>query len=277
MKLTLAIVVLVAGLSACGGSSSSSKSSSSSSSSPPSMDTLIARATALKVKSMNADIATSVPGAATGAATQTLAGTVSMQLQPSLAGSFRFSVGGQTLLERIVGTMVYLNLPSIAAHDGGRPWVAFDISAASAATGIDLNELLQDARNADPTSTLRLLAAKRLFHETGPSTLAGQRVIGLTGSFTPENLPSTGLLSAKLQAQLKAKLTQLGATREDVTTYLAYSGEPVKIVTTLVTAAHGTITSTVNVHGINIPVVVAAPPKAQTISLAQLKKLPPSA
>jgi len=169
------------------------------------------------------------------------------------------------------------NLPSIAAHDGGRPWVAFDISAASAATGIDLNELLQDARNADPTSTLRLLAAKRLFHEIGTSTIAGQRVVGLTGSFTPANLPSSGLISAKLQAQLKAKLTQLGATREDVTTYLAYSGEPVRIVTTLVTAAHGSITSTVNVHGINIPVVVAAPPAAQTISLAQLKKLPPSA
>ncbi len=226
---------------------------------------------------MNADIATSVPGAGPGGATQTLAGTVSMQLQPSLAGSFRFSVGGQTLRERIVGTMVYLNLPSIAAHDGGRPWVAFDISAASAATGLDLNQLLQDARNADPTSTLRLLAAKRLFHETGTSTIAGQRVIGLTGSFTPGNLPSSGQISAKLQAQLKAKLTQLGATREDVTTYLAYSGEPVRIVTTLVTAAHGSITSTVNVHGINIPVVVAAPPAAQTISLAQLKKLPPSA
>jgi hypothetical protein len=30
----------------------------------------------------------------------------------------------------------------------------------------------------------------------------------------------------------------------------------------------------VDVHGINIPVVVAAPPAAQTITLAQLKKLP---
>jgi hypothetical protein len=263
--LTLVIAAFVAGLSACGGSTSSS--------STPSLDTLIARATALKVKSMNADISTSVPGAA-GAAAQTLAGSVSMQLQPTLAGSFRFTVAGQALTERIVGTMVYLSLPSVAAHDGGRPWVAFDISAASAASGIDLNELLQDARNADPTSTLRLLAAKRLFHETGTTTIDGQRVVGLTGSFTPDTLPSSPQISAKLQAQLKAKLTQIGATREEVTTYLAFSGEPVRIITTLVTTSHGTITSTVNVHGINIPVVAAAPPAAQTITLAQLKKLP---
>jgi len=268
--LTLLIAGLLAGLSACGGSSPPGDGRSPPA---PSLDTLIARATALKVKSLNAHIATSVPGVA-GAAAQTLAGDVSMRLQPSLDGSFRFTVAGRTLVERIAGAKVYLELPGIAARDGGRPWVEFDIGAASAGAGIDLNQLLRDARNADPTSTLRLLAAKHVFHETATKTIDGRQVVGLAGSFTPATLPSSPLIGAKLQAQLKAKLTQIGATREDVTIYLAYSGEPVRIITTLVTASRGSIVSRVSVTGINIPVVVAPPPAGRTITLAELKKLP---
>jgi hypothetical protein len=264
-KLTLAVVVMAAGLSGCGGSSPSA----------PASATLVSRATALKISSMNADIATSVPGPG-GTATQTLAGTVSMQLQPSLAGAFRFTVAGQTVSERIVGSTVYLELPSIAARDGGRPWVAFDLGAASAAAGINLSEFLQEARNADPTSTLRLLADRRLFHETATTTIDGQQVVGFAGSFTPATLPASPQISPDVRARLKAKLAQLGVTREDVTIYLSRSGLPVRIVTTLATATHGQVASTVNVHGINGPVSVAAPPPAQTISLARLKQLGPA-
>ncbi len=89
-------------------------------------------------------------------------------------------------------------------------------------------------------------------------------------------LPTSPQISPDVRAQLKAKLAQLGVTREDVTTYLSSSGLPVRIVTTLATTTHGLVTSTVDVHEINMPVSVTPPPAAQTISLAQLKQLGPA-
>jgi hypothetical protein len=260
-----AAVLCILGLGACGGGGGGG------SASVPSVVKLTNLASSQKIDSLTLATTTTVPGSA-GAAATTVSGTAALQLRPTLAGDLHFTVAGRAISERIIGNAIYVELPQIAAHDGGRPWVSVDLGAASSAAGINLSELLAQARNADPTSTLRLLAAKHVFHSIGTSTVDGQRVTGLTGSFTPSTLTSS-VLSPDLVAQVKAKLTQLGATREEVTTYLTDAGHPVRIVTTLTTTTHGPITSTVDIRDINVPVSVAPPPAGQTITLAEVKKL----
>ncbi len=256
------------GVTACGGGGSSN--SGSSGASTPDVATLVSRASQLKVNSLAFTLNTTVPATA-GAPAQTVAATALMQVHPNLTGAFVFTAGGKTVTERIVGNTIYVRIPALAARTG-RTWLAVDLGAASSASGIDLSALLKTAQSADPTNTLRLLAAKRVFHEAGTSTIRGQHVVALRGSFTPATLPAAGIDPALL-AQVKAKLNQIGATREDIVSYLSDAGVPVRIVTTLTTAAHGVLTSTIDISAVNVPVSVRPPVASHTITLAQLQKL----
>jgi hypothetical protein len=219
---------------------------------------------------MDFTLDSTVPGRS-GARPTTLDGTASLRLHPSLAGRLSFTSSGQSTTERIVDTKFYVLLPQIAARDGGRPWVLVDLADASKTAGIDYSQLLRSAEQVDPTRTLQLLAARRRFHEIGVSTVDSHRVVGLTGSFTPATLTQPGI-SRALLAQLKAKLAGVGATRETVTMYLTYAGLPVRILTSLATRTYGTLTSTIDIRQINIPVLASPPPAAQTITLTQLRK-----
>lgn len=271
------LALCAACLTACGGGSATtsgtggSSTANGGSATTPDVGTLVSRASKLKINSLAFTLNTAVPATA-GTPAQNVVASASMQLHPTLAGSFVFTVAGMTVNERIVGNSIYVKTPALAARDGGRPWLAVDLNAASSASGIDLSALLKTATSADPTNTLRLLAARKVFHETGTSTIRGQRVIVLSGAFTPATLTAPGL-NPKLLAQIKSKLAQLGATREDIVSYLSETGEPVRIVTTLTTATHGAITSTVDISAVNLPINVSAPAASQTITLAELKKL----
>jgi hypothetical protein len=293
------VVLAAGGLAACGGSGSTTGSAggsggptgsggssggptgsgggsggttSAAASTPPPIATLITEATKLKIDSLTFSLSTSVPAQGTTPAS-TLTGTATIRLRPSLGGTIDFTTPGQAIDEVIVGHTIYIDLPRVAARDGGRPWVAVNLSAASSAAGIDLGALLQQVKSLNPSSTLQLLADKQRFHETGVTTVDRQRVVGLTGTFTPATLTAPGFSKALL-AQLKAKLASVGATRETVTAYLAFSGLPVRTVTSLTTKTYGVLNSTIDVRGINAPVTVAPPPSSRTISLAQANKLP---
>jgi hypothetical protein len=274
----LAGVVVAGGLTACGGSGSTTTSPAGSSttaaaaSTPPPITTLITRATGLKIASLSFSLSTSVPAAGSTPAS-TLTGTATLRLRPALAGTIDFTTRGRSIDELIVGQTIYINLPQVGARDGGRPWVAVDLSAASSAAGIDLGALLQQIKSLNPSATLQLLAARQRFHETGVTTVDGQRVVGLTGTFTPATLNAPGF-SRAIVAQLRAKLASVGATRETVTAYLTFTGLPVRTVTSLTTKTYGVLDDTIDIRGINAPVTVGPPPPAKTISLAQANKLP---
>jgi hypothetical protein len=259
------------GLTACGGSSSTASSPAAGAGTPDAA-TLIARAASQKIDSMSFTLASTVPGVG-GAASSTLNGAASLRLHPSLAGSLTFTAAGHSTTERIAGTSFYIRIPTIAAHDGGRPWVVVDASDTSKAVDFNYAELVHEAQGIDPTKSLELLAAKRNFHEIGTTTIDGQRVVGLTGAFTPATLTAPGF-SPSLLAQLKAKLAQVGASRETVTIELTYAGVPVRIVTALTTKTFGILTSTVDISAVNAAVATLAPPPAsQTVSLTELQKL----
>ncbi len=253
------------GIAACGGGSPATLAQSAA----PGAAAVIARSARQQIDSVDFKIVSLVPGGP-GGPPITLAGTASLRLRPQLAGQLSFTTLGQTTTERIVGTSFYIYLPRIASHDGGRPWVLVDGKSASRAVGANYADLVQTAQRLDPTSTLGLLAVRGIFHGTGATTIAGQRVFGVTWSFTPRTVDPPGL-GRDLVAQLKAKLVAAGATRETVTVDLSAAGVPVRIVTGLSTAAYGTLTSTIDINAINVPVVTAPPPASQTIDLARAR------
>jgi len=253
------------GLAACGGGSPATQSSTA----VPDASAVIARSVRQQISTLDFKIVSVVPGGQ-GAPPVTLAGTASLRVRPTLAGELSFTTSGQTTTERIVGSSFYIYLPRIASKDGGRPWVLVDGTSASKAVGANYAELVQTAERLDPTKTLRLLAARGIFHGTGAATVDGQRVVGVTGSFTPSTANPPGL-GRDVVAQLKAKLVQAGATRENVTVYLTSAGVPVRIVTSLTTAAYGILTSTIDINAINVPVVTSPPPVSQTIDLARAR------
>lgn len=198
--------------------------------------------------------------------------SASMQVRPRLLAEITQTVAGGVVHERIIGTTVYAELPGIASRDGGRPWLSASLASAGAAIGINLSQLLNEAKNLDPSRNLRLLAVANKFQPLGATKVNGISVLGFRGSFDAAHLPSVGL-SSDLTAQLKAAMARVGASSEVVSTYVTPASQPVRVVTSLDTRSEGQVVTVQDFQAINAPVHVTAPPAAQTISYAQAQRL----
>jgi hypothetical protein len=278
-------------LASCGGGGSASKSSTTSASATVAQSACIAGATAATPTGS----LTGAPSLATlirraggrpsvsftftqracvgnGSSPTTTLMAASMRLRPTLAATISRVASGQTIEERVIGNTVYVFLPTLAARDGGRPWVAISLASLGAQIGLNVKELLSEIASSNPNGSLKLLASAKGFAPIGATSIDGVPVYGFRGTFDLAHLPASGL-SADLVNQLKAGLTRLGASSETVTTYLSAAGHPVRIVNYAATTARGPIVTIEDVRAVNVPVSVAPPPASQTISYAAVRKL----
>ncbi|MGI8414461.1 MAG: hypothetical protein ACR2QA_18625 [Solirubrobacteraceae bacterium] len=199
--------------------------------------------------------------------------SASMQVRPSLMARITQTSAGHVVNARLIGGTEYVHVPGLASRDGGRPWLSVSLARAGAAIGLNLNELLSEAKNLDPSRNLRLLTVANQFQPLGATNVNGTAVVGFRGSFDAAHLPASGL-SSDLTAQVRALLARVGASREVVSTYITPTNSvPVRVVTTLDTKSHGEIVTVQDFRAINVPVHVAAPPPRATISYSQAQRL----
>lgn len=151
-----------------------------------------------------------------------------VRLKPRLLASATEMAGGRTVQVRLIADTEYVELPQLGARDGGRPWLAVSLEQTGAAIGINLEQLLGESANLDPSHNLRLLASASQFRSIGRTVLDGKRVYGFLGMFEVAHLPRS-VFSAGLAAQLKAKLRALGASNELVATYVTAGGQTVRV------------------------------------------------
>jgi hypothetical protein len=173
----------------------------------------------------------------------------------------------RTPLVVAIGSSIYDYTPSVAARDGGRPWVRSDLAAGSSGGGLfpfhaQPGEV--DAGGTGPYAGLINLLATAVggVADAGPATVDGQQTTEFTATVQPARL--IGGRSAK---QLGALEREPPPERLDV--FLAESGLPVRVITAMGSGA-GAITDTTDILAVNVPVSVMRPPASRTISAAAL-------
>jgi hypothetical protein len=180
----------------------------------------------------------------------------------------------ETILQ--LGQTLYTHDPSIASHDGGRPWVAESLSAKDGLFGSSPS-LGGSSRggSAAPSPTpfksdAELLKAGSEVRALGASTVDGQATVGFAGTLTASHLAET-VFSKKQLAKLKHDHLKLAGSFE---AFIApSSGVPVRTSIVLSIGKLRFSTSS-DVLAIDFPVTVPAPPPAaETISAAELEKI----
>jgi len=310
LSTTLASLVLAAGAAACGSSSSSSTSTSSSAaaaaSSTKASSTTAASAasssaavgsggTCKRVLSASRPAVTagSTPklselerkalrGAQTSAfqfTGQTCVATASpaqeirlvgvARLRPNLVIDGHETIAGRKLEVRFIGSKIFIYLAEIASRDGGKPWLEADLKTLSSASGLDFGQLLDQVRQLSPSGPSPLLKAASAFRPLGQATIAGQTVYAYQGSFAPSDLTKLGL-TAGLAKQTAAKLRQLGATKEQVTSYVTSGAVAVR---TIAAIYKGSTLLTVSINSssrVARSISVSAPPASKTIAYSKV-------
>jgi hypothetical protein len=191
------------------------------------------------------------------------------------AGNVTFSLFGHPFKLRVVGGTTYLYLRSLARVDHGRPWVKlgpggffelFTVKGKSVKPPKTAPPK-EPALAEPPFAGLRkALAGAAEVRELGAGTLYGQPVTNFLAILEPEQLKREHL----------ASLSRLLPPRQPPTATLEVSlgqnGLPLRTVITE-HEEQTTLSVTLDIPAINFPLVIEAPPAAQTISVAALRAL----
>jgi hypothetical protein len=197
----------------------------------------------------------------------TLSGVAS--LHPNLVVDGHETIAGRNLEVRFIGSKIYIYLAEIASRDGGKPWLVADLKRLSSASGLDFSQLLDQVRQLSPNGPSPLLKAASAFRPLGRATIGGQTVYVFQGSFAPSDLTKLGL-SATLAKQTAAKLRQLGATKEQVTSYVSADGVALRTIAAIYKGPKLLTVSINSSAGLAHTISVSPPPASKTIDYSKV-------
>lgn len=183
---------------------------------------------------------------------------------------------GPTATERVVGGVLYVDVPGLGSRDAGRPWIKF--------SSVGLKELLGShaglpaaGNGADGYGELvKEINGASAVTESGPAIIEGQAVTGFSATLRPSELTKASatekkLSKSELKLERKLKIKPPKETGK-LEVFIAADGVPVRTIVTIDVDKFVT-TATVDVLAINFPLVVEAPPPGETVTLAELKRL----
>ncbi len=202
----------------------------------------------------------------------TVTGEVS--LGPPPEASFAASFFGIAISGRLIGSTLYTHEPYVSRLDGGRPWVEERNQSLGHALGS--SSLTPGASGGEPGGDFKglpaLIAHARSIAELGPANVDGQPVTRFKLSVPITALDKPGhSRKARRRARIQHKLLE---PLLRVELFLAESGLPVRTSIVLI-ARHGKgeVIAQSDITAIDVPVLVQAPPAAETIEAAQLHRL----
>lgn len=202
----------------------------------------------------------------------TTAGEVS--LGPPPEASFTVNFLGIAISGRLIGSTLYTHEPYVSRLDGGRPWVEERDTSLAKALGSEPN--VPGGSTGEPgtgfAALAKLMAHAQSIAELGPANVDGQPVTRF----------KLAVPIASLQKPVHSRKARARARRERkrfapllrVELFLAETGLPVRT-SVVVVARHdrGELIEQSDITAIDVPVLVQAPPAAETITAAELKQL----
>jgi hypothetical protein len=192
------------------------------------------------------------------------------------AANVTLSLFGQPFTVRGVGEVEYVDFPSLGRVDHGRPWV--NLGQAGLAGLFSVNGHAPTSEPIEPPTSEPKLAEPPF--QGIANTLAGAREVREVGPGTVDGQPVRSFLATLEPSQLKSKALAAGARRRPASkpakgtleVSLTEAGLPLRTIV-VVHDSRATVTATLEIPAVNFPLVIEAPPAAQTIELAALHKL----
>jgi hypothetical protein len=196
------------------------------------------------------------------------------------AGAFQLTVLGQTLTLRVALGHAYVLERSLAARDGGRPWV--DLGRRSLGTILGSAGQPASVSSGEPESFSKLAAAvraARAVRELGTGTVDGLPVTGyrtvvpsgLLQQETPRAPPTRGILGGAFGG---GELPAAEAPDENLLLEVFVTGAGVPVRTHISLSSEGFSYSALSdVYAIDFPLTVSPPPRRLTITVAALERV----
>jgi hypothetical protein len=210
----------------------------------------------------------------TGAAAMSMTGHGKVQVKP-LAIDMEITdmtVAGQSMPGArmvVLGNVFYLKTPELSAMIAPAEWVEVDMSKIDELGGFSFEELMDQTRQLDPMTQIRMLQASGDFHEVGTEAVGGVQTTRYAGSVEVSKLSELSGLNAELRRVVEQGYAELGVSRLDYEVWLDRDFLVRKMVTKLPGSA-GTQTITMTISDYNKPVEIEAPPASDTVDLPEL-------
>jgi hypothetical protein len=171
--------------------------------------------------------------------------------------------------ERLVGDSIYVNfgdIPKIADElPAGKPWLQLSFADLQSATGVDLQQLVDQAKNSGPSQGLaNLQGLSGDVEKVGDDTIDGRHATHYRASIDYAKVAEK---ASGYSPEIAEKLQQLGTVPADV--WIDDDDHVVKMHYTIAAGAisggSGSADFTLQMGDIGEPVTVDAPPADQTI------------
>lgn len=193
----------------------------------------------------------------TGASSSTSTGTMRMQFKPStvISSAVRIKASSRTvnLDEVTAGNTLYIKTASLAVATG-KPWAAVPSPAGAASAS------QPSMTNPNPLQDIELLFNSNDFHNAGTQVVNGVSTTEYQGSY-----PASDALKGLKPSEVKAIGSSIhGLINESV--WIDGQHQLRRVITTEHVSSV-TITITMNITAVNVPLTVAVPPASQVSHL----------
>ncbi|WP_433329424.1 LppX_LprAFG lipoprotein [Spirillospora sp. CA-294931] len=146
----------------------------------------------------------------------TASGSMQYRTKPDVAWKMSFdqmSVGGKNMggmQQILLNKAIYMKMPAMAGAGlpGGKTWLKMDLSKLGEATGMNMDQMLQQAQQMDPVQQTKMLTASKDAREVGKETVNGVQTTHFTGTYRASE--ALAQLPADQQKLARESLQKMG-------------------------------------------------------------------
>lgn len=197
----------------------------------------------------------------------TMRATMQTRMRPTVAMRMvvnEMSIGGQPtpggkMETLLVDGAMYVKLPAELSQ-GGKPWTKISLSDVAKSSGMNLEQMLDQAQQQDLGAQTKLLTGSKDARKVGEETVEGVQTTHYTGTLTPRE--ALAQLDPEQREAFKKLYAQLGQTKINFDVWVGADSLPRKMTNKLDTP-QGPVTTTMLYRDFGAPVDVTAPPAAQ--------------
>ena len=210
----------------------------------------------------------------TGETEISMTGHGSVQVDP-LAMDMEFTdmtVAGQSMSGVsmvFVGDVFYMKMPALSAAIAPAEWVKMDLSEVPELSGLNFKDLLDNTRQMDPMTQIRMLQASGDFHEVGSESVDGVQTTHYSGSIDVSKLSDAAKLDKDMRKLVEEGYAALGVSTVDYDVWIDGDFLVRKMVMEL-PGSTGTQTMTMTISDYNKSVDISAPAESETVDLLEL-------
>ncbi|MBO2451335.1 LppX_LprAFG lipoprotein [Actinomadura barringtoniae] len=220
-----------------------------------------------------------------------MSGTMQYRTKPDLAMSMNFStmsMGGKSMggmQEILVDKTMYMKMPMLQqlSQMGGnkaqmKPWLKISLAQLGQKAGLNFDQLMEQARQADPAQNTKLLTSSKDVKEVGKETIDGVSTTHYRGTYRMADAISK-LSPEQRQAYEKLMAKAGGAGSQAMPFDLWVDGQqlPKKMTMSMAMTATEKMNMTMTYKDYGKPVDITAPPADQVTDMSELLKNMPGA